>query len=360
MAITTETQQIENRFSWIYLFNLIFYVLPVFFVPYQLWELVVIALTLVLFLCCYVWIHRNINHRAWLPILGMWALASAITPLNYGSIALFAYVGFFTGMCYRFAVAAAVLVVQVAWLYILSILIDVHWSEFFLYGAALNTAIFFIGVAERNRQLAMRRDAQTASEIEQLAQQLERERIARDLHDLLGHSLSSIVLKAELASKLLARDQIDAAKTQLEELETISRDSLKQVRNSITGYRHQGIQAELKRLTERLRGQGFTVNIQGELPAVDGVRETTLVLALTELTTNILRHSRGDTVTFHFLSDSDAYRVIVEDNGAVAQINPGNGLQGVEERLHLVGGSLTTEAGTLTRMHVILPHEAKQ
>lgn len=359
MAITTETQQIENRFSWIYLFNLIFYVLPVFFVPYEAWQLVVIALALVVFLPCYFWVDQISERRTWLPILIMWTVASAITPLNYGSIALFAYVGFFTGMCYRFRIALGLLVLQVAWLYALSSLIDVAWSQFFLYGAALNIAIFCIGVVERNRQLAMRRDAQSASEIQQLAQQLERERIARDLHDLLGHSLSSIVLKAELASKLLARDNIGAAKEQLNELEVICRDSLQQVRHSVTGYRHQGLAAELQRLTEKLREHGFAVDIRGELPELQGVRETTLVLALTELVTNVLRHSSGNSVGMYFTSDSEAYQVIVEDNGTAAEISPGNGLNGLEERLLLIGGSMTIKVPSQGGVMLRIPKKAE-
>jgi two-component system sensor histidine kinase DesK len=358
MAITTATQEMEHRFSWIYLFNLVFYVLPVFLVPYQLWQLGVIVLTLALFLLCYWWIHRIREQRAWLPVLCMWALASAITPLNYGSIALFAYVGFFTGMLYRLRLALALLGLQVIWLFLLSALIDVQWNEFFLYGAALNTAIFFIGVAERNRQLAIRRDAQSASEIQQLAQQLERERIARDLHDLLGHSLSSIVLKAELASKLLARDELGAAKAQLRELEDISRQSLQQVRKSVTGYRHQGLGGELQRLVDNLRSQGFAVTTGGDVPALDGIRETTLVMALTELSTNILRHSSGKAVGIYFSRHDSAFQVIVEDNGATEQIVPGNGLQGLKERLALVGGRIKLEPGSSTRVTLLIPNEA--
>lgn len=358
MAIITQTQQIENRFSWIYLSNLIFYILPVFFVPYDAWQLVMVALALVVFLLCYFWVYRIKDRHVWLPILGMWAVASAITPLNYGSIAIFAYVGFFTGMCYRLAVALTLLLLQVAWIYLLSTLIDLRWSEFFLYGAALNVAVFCIGVVEHNRQLAMRRDAQSASEIQQLAQQLERERIARDLHDLLGHSLSSIVLKAELASKLLARDNITAAKEQLEELESISRESLQQVRSSVTGYRHQGLTVELQRLTDRLREQNFAVDIKGQLPALQGLRETTLVMALTELITNVLRHSRGTKVGIDFTSDNRVYEITVKDNGNPGPVTPGNGLSGLEERLQLIGGSMTIATEPCTRATLTIPKEA--
>lgn len=359
MAITTQTQQVEDRFNWIYLFNLIFYVLPIFFVPYKVWQLLVIALVLGVVLLCYFWVHRVNERYVWLPILAMWAVASAITPLNYGSIAIFAYVGFFCGMYYRFVVAIILLALQVAWLYTLSTLIDVRWSEFFLYGAALNVAVFFIGVVERNRQIALRRDAQSASEVKQLAQQLERERIARDLHDLLGHSLSSIVLKAELASKLLARQQIDAAREQLQELEHISRESLQQVRHSVTGYRHQGLTVELQRLTDKLRAQGFAVNIEGELPLLQGVRETTLVLALTELVTNIMRHSDGDRVGIYFSSDSSAHEVKVEDNGKAKDVKPGNGLKGLQERLHLIGGQMAMSTTPHVAVTLAIPHEAK-
>ena len=92
-------------------------------------------------------------------------------------------------------------------------------------------------------------------EVERLAKTAERERIARDLHDLLGHTLSLITLKAELAGKLLERDP-ERAGREIREVERISREALREVRTAVAGYRSQGLPAELERARTGARSRG--------------------------------------------------------------------------------------------------------
>ncbi|RUO23859.1 sensor histidine kinase [Aliidiomarina minuta] len=355
MLISNATRQSELKFSWVYLFNLLFYLLPVFFVDYSSLQLLAIGVVLVLFLPCYFWAFRAPQHKVWLPALCIWILASLITPINYGSVALFAYTAFFTGFAFRFRVALPLCALQILWILLLARTLSVDAIEFFYFSGILLPGIFAIGVAERHRQSAQRRDEKSAHEIKNLGQQLERERIARDLHDLLGHSLSSIALKAELAEKLLSKGDTTAARNELQELIAVSQQSLNQVRHSVTGYRHQGLKNELEQLSQQLKTQGFNVTVQGPIPDFNPLAETALVMILIELTTNILRHSKGDQVRFEFCEDTQGHKIIICDNGSSIEFTPGNGLQGVQERIELLQGKLHINHGDAICITLQLP-----
>src|SRR5208337_3051105 len=132
---------------------------------------------------------------------------------------------------------------------------------------------------------------QAQGEVEHLAKVAERERIARDLHDVLGHTLSLITLKSELAGKLIDRDPERAGK-EIREVEQISRQALTDVRDAIRGYRSQGLVAELAQAKSTLETAGLTVQCDAattvKLPAV---QESVLSLAVREAVTNVVRHA---------------------------------------------------------------------
>ena len=129
-----------------------------------------------------------------------------------------------------------------------------------------------------------------------LATLAERERIGRDLHDLLGHTLSVVALKSELARKLIDRD-LDAARTEISEVERVARDALSQVRNAVSGIRSTALSAELLAATALLEAQGVKVKCETENVKLPHDRETALALSLREAATNIRRHSGASGVT---------------------------------------------------------------
>ncbi|MDV7399393.1 hypothetical protein RZS08_48725, partial [Arthrospira platensis SPKY1] len=106
-----------------------------------------------------------------------------------------------------------------------------------------------------------------------------------------------------------------AAQQQLTELSTIARDALSQVRQSVSGYKHQGLTAEVAKLLSRLRDAGFQAELRGAIPQLDSRYETTLVLALTELITNVMRHSKGDRCQLSFMHTGKLLRIELADNG---------------------------------------------
>jgi two-component system sensor histidine kinase DesK len=195
----------------------------------------------------------------------------------------------------------------------------------------------------------------STEEIMRLATLAERERIGRDLHDLLGHILSVVALKSELARKLIDRD-LDAARTEISEVERVARDALAQVRNAVSGIRSTALSAELVAATALLEAQGVRVKCETEHVKLPHERETALALSLREAATNIRRHSGASGVTIRVMQESATVVVEVADDGRGGRIVPGNGLNGMRERLGSVGGSLSVtpnkDGGTLLRASV--------
>ena len=183
-----------------------------------------------------------------------------------------------------------------------------------------------------------------------LAANEERLRLARDLHDLLGHSLSLITLKSELAGRMLP-DHPEKAAQQVADIEQVSRQALVDVREAVTGYRRPRLAAELAGAKAALTAAGVTAGLPAADPDLTGVPEegeSALAWALREAVTNVVRHSGAARCTVDLVRretlDGPVLELSVEDNGSGGAGNGhGNGLTGLTERLEKAGGSL--EAG---------------
>ncbi|MDN3026554.1 histidine kinase [Streptomyces sp. S.PB5] len=189
--------------------------------------------------------------------------------------------------------------------------------------------------------------------VAQLAANEERLRLARDLHDLLGHSLSLITLKSELAGRMLP-DHPDKAARQVADIEQVSRQALVDVREAVTGYRRPRLGAELAGAQVALTAAAVTAELPAD-PDLAGVPEeagSALAWALREAVTNVVRHSGATRCTIELLRrqtlDGPVLELSVEDNGSGGSgKGPGNGLTGLTERLEKAGGTL--EAGRTKR-----------
>ena len=191
-------------------------------------------------------------------------------------------------------------------------------------------------------------------EIEHLAKVAERERIARDLHDLLGHTLSLITLKAELARKLVDRDPL-RAKQEMQDVEQTSRAALADVREAISGYRGQGLATELMRARQTLETAGITVDCAASEVPLSPAQESVLALALREAVTNVVRHAQAQRCSVRLSRDQEACTLEIADNGRGADAPEGNGLRGMRERLEAIGGSLQRQTAAGTRLVIHLP-----
>jgi two-component system sensor histidine kinase DesK len=187
-----------------------------------------------------------------------------------------------------------------------------------------------------------------------LAGVAERERIARDLHDVLGHTLSVIVLKAELAGRLIGRDNERAA-SEIADVEATARTALAEVRETIGGIRTKGLAAEMERARRTLDAAGVVMACESAPQALGATAETVLSLAVREMVTNIVRHAGATTCTMRFWATGDGFDVLaVEDDGCGVRTGEGNGLRGMRERVQALGGRLRVEAGAVTGTKVMV------
>jgi two-component system sensor histidine kinase DesK len=209
--------------------------------------------------------------------------------------------------------------------------------------------LHYAGVSRANARLRMAQE-----EVEHLATVAERERIARDLHDLLGHTLSVIILKSELAAKLAERDPRRAGE-EIREVERVSREALAEVRAAVRGYRTRGLPDELLRARRTLEDAGLTVECDAGSVALDAAREGVLALALREAVTNVIRHSGARSCRMRLREDAGRALLEVHDDGRGGLAPEGIGLTGMRERIQALGGTLERDGSAGTRLVIRLP-----
>ncbi|WP_406303175.1 sensor histidine kinase [Streptomyces sp. NBC_00885] len=184
--------------------------------------------------------------------------------------------------------------------------------------------------------------------VAQLAANEERLRLARDLHDLLGHSLSLITLKSELAGRMLP-DQPERAAQQIADIEKVSRQALVDVREAVTGYRRPTLPGELAGARTALAAAGITAEVPADAPEIAEQQEAALAWSLREAVTNVVRHSGAQrcvvALTPRQTLDGPVLELMVQDNGRGGSAPFGNGLTGLSERITDVGGTVDTGSG---------------
>ncbi|HEX4911872.1 MAG TPA: sensor histidine kinase, partial [Permianibacter sp.] len=223
---------------------------------------------------------------------------------------------------------------------------------------AITVLIGLVNVQEGARTRAREKLLRQQEEIEYLAGLAERERIARDLHDLLGHTLSLIALKAELARKLLDRDPA-RAKTEVADIETAARDALQEVREAVAGYRGSGLQQELKRLSQALQVVNIQAQIQLPAMTLPPAHENVLSFVVREAITNVIRHARARQCEIRVSRLPGHVELLVHDDGEAPVGVEGNGLRGMRERVLTLHGELEFASGNGHRIRVRLPLPAE-
>ena len=190
-------------------------------------------------------------------------------------------------------------------------------------------------VLQKNSELA-----QAQAELASLAAENERFRIARDLHDLLGHSLTTITVKAGLAARLGDADPA-RARQEIAEVETLARQTLGDVRAAVANYRDVTLAGELATGRQLLRAVGITADLPRAVDMVDPAYQELIGWVVREGLTNIVRHAHASSCAIRL----SASGVEITDDGVGGAAPPGNGLSGLRERVAAVGG--VVDAGPL-------------
>lgn len=334
---------LETR-SEFYLLYLLFYFTPWFFDAPTRLELAAGVGAAAGFAPVYLFTMGKGRARALAGAAIALTLAIALGLLNgmSGTFAIFAVTMAASVRPPRLALAAigviAAIYWPVSWLLLPVPVFEIALTSFIAIMAGAATLAGFntaerVGLKER----ALRLDAE-------LAAVRERERIARDLHDVLGHTLTTIAVKSDLAGRLMETDP-EGARREIAEIRDASRATLRDVRAAVAGMNATTLQAEIKRARKALESAGVALEVEGEPPVLDPRADTALGLAVREAATNIIRHSQARTAALSVSTQGATARLTLEDDGGGAAPCDGEGLTGMRRRLESLGGSLETGRG---------------
>jgi len=302
-------------------------------------------------------VYASSQRRQLLLLAALFVLSACYFPFNGGAVGMFIYVSAFVpfvsdSLGFIVGTFIAVACVQIGEGFAL------HQNPW-----TLGLCTFFsvtVGCANliaAQRMRANKRLNLAHEQIAHLAKLAERERIARDLHDVLGHTLSVVVLKSELAGKVLERDP-ERARAEIGEVEQIARKALGEVREAIRGYRTQGLAAEIVRAQKTLDAAGVKLELGTEPPRLAAAEETVLSLIVREAVTNIVRHAQASRCRLEFAANGTGTELVVEDDGRGGIRQEGNGLRGMRERVESMGGQLRIDSAKGTRLVIEIPQQA--
>jgi two-component system sensor histidine kinase DesK len=309
--------------------------------PHWLWPT---SVSFVIFLWLYfrALYRRDSENVAWYAV-AIAILGFAVTPFNAGAQGYLIYACAFFAFAPDLRMAVRLMAGMLALFALEWYVLGFPWIY--------STSALVIGPVVGSMNLVYRRNQQrnvelrlSHDEVRRLAALAERERIGRDLHDLLGHTLSLTTLKSELANRLFERDPV-SARREIGEVEHVARDALAQVRRAVTGIRAAGLAAEMASAKLLLESNGVRLNYDfADVPLPVEI-ETALAMTVREAATNIQRHAQANSARVT-LQVQDAMLVLrVEDDGRGGAIVPGNGLTGMRERLGGVGAELRVDSG---------------
>jgi len=191
-------------------------------------------------------------------------------------------------------------------------------------------------------------------EVRRLAGTAERERMARDLHDVVGRSLTLIALRADLATKLVTPDA-DAARAEMRAVADIARAGLADVRAALSGNAGGSLGHELALSCEALEAAGVTANVTGDITDIPPDAGAVLAMTLREAVTNVIRHAGADKCHIDVSANAAMAGVRIVDDGRGGSFREGHGLTGMRQRLAAAGGTLevaSTGPGTCVAARV--------
>lgn len=333
--------------------------LPLFFVPVVLFhkdpmDVVWTSLASVIFLGLYFHVYWVKSQDVIYHIIAILLIGTLAAFVTATACTLFIYAGAFCSRLKPLKYAVAVLIGLLVWIAVISWLFN---FEVYFYMPALTFGLI-VGILniyqcilyQNKQELILSR-----KETQRLAQVAERERIARDLHDLIGHTFSVITLKADLAGRLLDKGQqkdLEKARNEIKQLEDISRDALSQVREVVSGYRTSDLLSELANAKNvfasvDIEFQYQFEDIEEQQIELDSASNKELAIVLRELVTNVIKHAKATQVAVTIKHSNDKIVLAMQDNGQGFENSQhkGFGIKGIEERIHKLHGFVSIKTG---------------
>lgn len=335
--------------------------LPLYFIPWLQVELRVrdvigSAVGIIVFLALYLRGHRlaldGLRAVPYVAAITVLACALQLSVIgNPGVLAVYAY-----------AIAGSILPARRAGLIVIvmSVMLGVFvavvggYAWYMGFGIFLGIMValanaFASEIEEKNRLLLA-----AQGDIRIHAAAAERERIARDLHDLLGHTLTVVAVKADLAARLVEIDPL-RAKAEMQDLQATARTALSDIRNAVSGMRRIALGSELAQARNALAAVDTTLAVTGPDAALPALVEETLAMLLREGATNVVRHARASRCDVVIDVDPQTVRFTLSDDGVGGEIREGNGLAGMRARVAAAGGTFDVNGQGGTRIEAVLP-----
>jgi two-component system sensor histidine kinase DesK len=352
-----------QTWEWVYLGYLLFVLAQPYFTPERAWwewplAIAVCAVTVVLYALAL--LRGRSVRQIWSSIVPMAVLGALATPFNTNASVLFIYAAASAGNTLP-RHAARLWFVGLTALDGVTVLVSRVPMPYRLWGfvppLALIWVIGLLELRQRDRRQEQENERLRSSQVELLATIAERERIARDLHDLLGHSLTAVVMRAQLTKELVLADP-RRARAEAEEIERNAREALTAVRSTVTGWRQTNIRAELEAARRALAGSGVTLRVAYDDNLIlVATTEHELGLALREAVTNVARHARASACHIGLDADDERVRLVIADDGIGGDAPEGTGLTGLRERVAKLGGAVQRTGSAGTTLTITVPVE---
>ncbi len=339
---------------WPWLIYLVFYGVPWLWVGPDGWQLVASAAGLAVFLPVYFASRRMEGTRLFAAAAAMLLVGVVLAPVGGGWTVFPIYAASEAGRV-RPARRAAVAVATIA---AATIATGLAWHQpLFWWAAGVMLVIVTGGATISRTAFYARTQALLASqeEVRRLAGTAERERITRDLHDVVGRTLTLAALKADLAAKLAARDPA-RAEAEMRAVAEVARAGLVEVRAALTGPTGSTLAHEVAASREALVAAGLDASVAGSEAVIPAGAGGVLAMTLREAVTNVIRHAEASACAIELALDDRSARLVVADDGHGRSFREGLGLSGMRQRLTAAGGTLSIEAAAPgTRLVATVP-----
>ncbi|GAA0304046.1 two-component system sensor histidine kinase DesK [Gracilibacillus halotolerans] len=343
-------QLFPERYGFLPYVFLVYLAMPIYYVSLETGVKAFVGYALILlFFISYrqlYWLPTNKKYSVWLGIqLGIIiALSIAYNPYHL-------FLGFFPAHFIgyyeekkHFKIALITFAITLALPTILLGIMHSFMNILFLLPFLIIMLISPYGIRSMNARMALEEELEQANEqIRQLVKREERVRIARDLHDTLGHTLSLITLQSQLVQRLVEK-QPDRAREEAKGIEQTSRTALRQVRELVSNMRAVPIEEGLMHMEQILQAADIKLEVtqQEDISETSSVQQNIMSMCLKEAGTNIVKHSQATSCSVEIQNRKGYIYITVEDNGIGMHMkeNNGNGIQGMKERLSLIEGQL--------------------
>lgn len=315
-------------------------------------------LAILVFLPCY---FIAFNFSKWtLPCsIFLVFLAIAVAPYNYGANCFAIYACSFFSYTQPVKRAVALVAATLLLLLLATYYLHLDFISFFVISAVIIFGLSLSGMIDRQRLTLQYREKKSQQEMARLAKVAERERISQDLHDVVGHSLTAIHLKSQLAEKLLQQNQSEQALEHIRDVKNSAYSALREIRQTLAGINQQGLENELEAQKDFLESIGIQFTYAMPNIPLPAKLESDILLIARESITNIVRHAKATTCSITITHLPDRIAIHIHDNGtgilAKQKTCGGIGLKGIEQRIAAHGGSVRYDNHLGLTIHIDIP-----